>query len=904
MTSIESANDFGGAARRGRWYWNLPFAAVAVFALAMLATVWGLQKRETDAALDTLARDMQWAEQTMRMHLAADQEFLAQLARDLAGGSLTADEFQVLANQFLANNPHLSAVVWVDAEDTVRWSAPFEGTERVAGERLGGAQAAAAQIARSSGHAVYTPPFGDLRGRLVVEVYVPVARATQSLGVMGGVYAADGFLQHLVPAWFAEKYRLAVLGPNGEPVAAATATAALDEALSRSVEMEPLGKLRLVATVYRTESLLVRVGPIMVIVALSALVVASLAVLRLHLARRLRAERERDALFNLSLDLLCIQRMDGSFVRVNPAFKRLLGYSQGDMAGRALLELVHEEDVSATVDHLRRLVSGLPVVFENRCRCADGSYKWVQWNVNPVPHEKLVYAVGHDVTLRRAREEALNAETAFRRAMEESVVTGLRMIAMDGTIRYVNRAFTRMTGFSEEELVGRRPPYPYWPTDLRGELQGVLDRALSGRIPPEGWEVRIQRKNGERFDVRQFVSPFIDGAGRHIGWMSAMHDITEPKRARAELEQAHARFVTVLDGLDAAVFVADVDSSEILYANRAFKQIYGYDAVGCNADELTRDCHPGAEAVRHALAALEPGSALPAELLEVEICHARSGRWYNLRERALRWVDGRVVRMQVASDVTDRKLAAEEADRQQQRLQQTARLITMGEMASSLAHELNQPLAAITNYAMGCVARLESGNWRNDDLLGAMRKAGFQAERAGKIVRRMRDFVRWREPCRLPASLPRIIEEAVGFAEIEARKTGARIHVELPESLPEVYADPIMIEQVVLNLVKNGVEAMHDTPASRRDLRVGAHVSDGMVAVDVADYGHGIDKHELERLFAPFFTTKPEGMGMGLNICRSIIEFHEGRLWAEPNPAGGSIFRFTLPFASTREEVE
>ncbi|MBL8471915.1 MAG: PAS domain S-box protein [Rhodocyclaceae bacterium] len=903
MNTFASAIDHAARSPRGRWYWNLPYAAVAIFALAMLATVWGLQKRETDAAIDTLARDMQWAEQTMRLHLSADEEFLAQISRDLAGGAMNAGEFQVRANEYLANNQHMSAVVRLDAQDTVRWSAPFDSTERVAGERLGGVQAAAVQAARSSGRVSYTPDFVDARGRRAVEIYVPVQRERAVADVIAGVYPVDGLLQYLVPTWFAEKYRLAIVRTSGERVASAAATAALDESLSRSVSMEPLGQLRLVATVYRTESAIARIAPIVAIVGLSALIVASLAVLRLHLARRLRAERERDALFSLSLDLLCIQRMDGSFVRVNPAFKRVLGYSQDDMAGRALLELAHEDDISSTVDHLRRLASGLPVVFENRCRCADGEYKWVQWNVNPVPHEKLVYAVGHDVTQRRAREEALNAETAFRRAMEESVVTGLRMIALDGTIRYVNRAFMQMTGFSEDELVGCRPPYPYWPADLREELQTVLDHALSGRIPPEGWEVRIQHKNGECFDVRQFVSPFIDGAGRHTGWMSSMHDITDPKRARAELEQAHARFVTVLDGLDAAVFVADVGSGEILYANRAFKQIYGFDAVGCKADELTRDCQAGVEPVQQALAQLGPGSVLPAELLEAEICHARSGRWYNLRERALRWVDGRIVRMQVATDVTDRKLAAEEADRQQQRLQQTARLITMGEMASSLAHELNQPLAAITNYAMGCVARLESGNWRQDELLGAMRKAGFQAERAGKIVRRMRDFVRWREPCRANASLPRIIEEAVGFAEIEARKTGARIHVDLPEGLPEVYADPIMIEQVVLNLVKNGVEAMHDTPAPRRDLHVGARVADGMVAVHVADQGHGIDKQELERLFAPFFTTKPEGMGMGLNICRSIIEFHEGRLWAEPNAGGGSVFRFTLPHASTRETL-
>jgi signal transduction histidine kinase len=217
-------------------------------------------------------------------------------------------------------------------------------------------------------------------------------------------------------------------------------------------------------------------------------------------------------------------------------------------------------------------------------------------------------------------------------------------------------------------------------------------------------------------------------------------------------------------------------------------------------------------------------------------------------------------------------------------------------MASSLAHELNQPLAAIANYCMGCVNRMASGEYKREDILGAMEKASFQAERAGKIIRRMREFVKKSEPNRSPVSVAEIVDEALGFAEIEARKSGVRLRLDIPAELPLVFADRIMIEQVVLNLVKNGIESMQESRREQRELTVSAGVDGARtVEIAVADRGHGISAEQAEKLFAPFYTTKPEGMGMGLNICRSIVEFHDGRLWAQPNPGGGSVFRFTLP---------
>ena len=496
---------------------------------------------------------------------------------------------------------------------------------------------------------------------------------------------------------------------------------------------------------------------------------------------------------------------------------------------------------------------------------------------------------------RAATEEELRAAYAFRQAMSNSLITGLRAIDLEGRITFVNASFCRMTGFNESELVGIKPPYPYWPPEEFDKLQNNIDTALAGKAPASGFEMRIMRKNGERFDVRLYFSPLIDTNGQQIGWMASLNDITEPKRVRVELERAHERFVTVIDGLDSAVHVADARSGEILFANRAFQNIYGFDAVGRDTALVTAPCRPPPDAYLHDPAQIG-GEELPCEIYDGEIQHALSGHWYHLHERAIRWVDGRTVRVQVAADITDRKHIDEVNLQQQKRLEQTSRLITMGEMASSLAHELNQPLSAIANYCAGCVKRMQAGNYKLDDLLIAMQKASSQAERAGKIIRRMRDMVKKGDPNRQPIALPELIDEARAFADIEAQRTGTQIIVDIPEDLPRIVVDRIMIEQVLLNLVKNGIEAMSDVPVERRQLRLLARlVDERMMEVTVSDQGHGLAAEDVEKIFAPFYTTKPEGMGIGLAICRSIIEFHQGRLWVSPRRDGGTEFHFTVP---------
>jgi two-component system sensor histidine kinase DctS len=250
-------------------------------------------------------------------------------------------------------------------------------------------------------------------------------------------------------------------------------------------------------------------------------------------------------------------------------------------------------------------------------------------------------------------------------------------------------------------------------------------------------------------------------------------------------------------------------------------------------------------------------------------------------------------------DITDRKRAEELARQQQEKLETSARLATMGEISSMLAHELNQPLAAISSYTAGALNVLGRANEAAAPidagmLKRALEQANTQARRAGQIIRSVHEFVKKREPRRESVTVQHVIDGIRALVDLQARQSYVTLQIECPSDLPPVLADRVLLEQVLLNLTRNAIEAMQDIDRERRILRIAAAHGDGHVSVSVIDHGHGIPPEVAERLFSPFFSTKAEGMGMGLSICRTAIEFHGGTLTHADNPGGGTVFTFTL----------
>ncbi|MDP3538760.1 MAG: PAS domain S-box protein [Azonexus sp.] len=776
------------AAPKQTWLWLAPYAAIGIFALAMLIVTALLQWREQDTARSALEGDMHWAERTIESRLHSHQDFLSELGREQEFKQLTYESFQVKASRYVRDNPELEAIIWVSTEGKVEWVSPNEATATFVGEQLTESRMIALQEALRTRRALFSKDYSGNRPGPANDLILPVQQGSADIGAFIAIQSLESLLRATLPSVFTARYALSVVDADNREVYSNTSVKPTDRQISGDITLDlPNNRLGLNIVAYRGGGAWLPFLPAALIILLTLIATITLIQLRRHAQHR-----------------------------------------------------------------------------------AD-------------------------------TEEKLRAAYAFRQAMSQSMVTGLRAIDLEGRITFVNSSFCRMTGFDESELVGIAPPYPYWPAEEFDKLKNNIDQALAGEAPASGFEMRIMRKNGERFDVRLYFSPLIDANGAQIGWMASMNDITEPKRVRVELERAHDRFVTVIDGLDSAVHVAEVETGEILFANRAFQNIFGFDTVGRDSAMITAPCRPTTDMLARDPSTLTADD-LPCELFDGELQHTLSGHWYHLHERAIRWVDGRTVRVQIGADITDRKHIAEVNLQQQKRLEQTSRLITMGEMASSLAHELNQPLSAIANYCAGCVKRMQAGNYRLEDLLAAMQKASDQAERAGKIIRRMRDMVKKSDPVRLPVSLDELVDEARAFADIEAQRTGTQIVVDIPENLPRIVVDRIMIEQVLLNLVKNGIEAMNDVPFERRRLSIQAQlVDDRMLEVSVTDQGHGLAEEDIEKIFAPFYTTKAEGMGIGLAICRSIIEFHQGRLWVEPRREGGTVFRFTVPIEENDE---
>ena len=443
----------------------------------------------------------------------------------------------------------------------------------------------------------------------------------------------------------------------------------------------------------------------------------------------------------------------------------------------------------------------------------------------------------------------------------------------------------------------------------------MLGDELAGKTTPGGVQMRVKRPDNSLFDARLYVSPLIDARGTQTGWMTSMTDITEPNRIREQLSSSFERFTTVLEALDASISVAPLGSDELLFANKLYRLWFGSETLGhlklvAQAGIPTQATNDESTDQVDSFVGL-PTNALPdADSENAEVYFSELGLWLEVRSRYLSWVDGRLAQMVIATDITARRLAEQQAAAQADRAHNASRLITMGEMASSVAHELNQPLTAINNYCHGMVSRIRAQQITEKDLLGALEKTARQAQRAGQIIQRIRSFVKRSEPNRAWSRVNDMIDEAVELAEIELRRRNVRLVRHIEPHLPLLLVDPILIEQVLINLLKNAAEsvdtAQRSTAQRRAELRVAQSQVDGVPVVEfsVVDSGNGLAPEVLDRLYEAFYSTKTDGMGIGLNLCRSIVESHQGRMRAQNLYNGdgliGCHFAFWLPIGDPK----
>ncbi len=800
--------------RQDRYITLGPLLSVILFLAAVIAAFGYLRIEEIDREQEAVRRDVEYAQQRLRLRLLERQEQLMRLGRDISNKEVNEEEFIAQAESMINQYPELLAITWVDSRRQVRVayvsSSANAAQLRSVGEQLkSGETEGTFGLVRDLRQPVYSRPL-TLRNDSgtvapTLQLQLPLDEQGKFDGVILGEFSIDGLLRFGVPTEVSAKYAVALLDDQGVVLAGGlppprTSAARLlpwsDEAPVYEVPVSPVGNGLLVrAQGYRASLGVVGSGFFWLVTALSSLTVWMLLGTWRHTRRRVQAQ------------------------------------------------------------------------------------------------------------------EALITETNFRRAMENSMLTGMRALDLQGRITYVNPAFCKMTGWSEDELMGRIAPFPYWPEQDREWLAGRLEDELKGRSTQGGFEVRVKRKSGEIFDARMYVSPLIDPRGQQTGWMTSMTDITVSKRIREELSKSYERFTTVLEGLDAAVSVAPLGGEELLFANKLYRAWFS-SAVSGHINMIAQAGMPPVTPTDDALdvdglAGLPTDSLTAAQSENAEIFVPELGKWLEVRSRYLTWVDGRLAQMVIATDITPRRHAEEQAALQAERAQSASRLITMGEMASSVAHELNQPLTAINNYCNGMVSRIQGNNINNEDLLGALEKTARQAQRAGQIIQRIRSFVKRSEPNRNMSDVATMVSNALELAEIELRRHNVRLTHYIAARLPPILVDPILIEQVLINLMKNAAESIEQAKrqSSRRNVElrvVPKQIEDqSVVEFSILDSGQGLSPEVTARLYEAFYSTKAEGMGIGLKLCRSIVESHQGRMQAQniynAEEVVGCRFTFWLP---------
>jgi len=486
------------------------------------------------------------------------------------------------------------------------------------------------------------------------------------------------------------------------------------------------------------------------------------------------------------------------------------------------------------------------------------------------------------------------------RTVLDAAVDAIIVVDHHGTIQEFSKAAQRVFGYEREEVLGRNVR-ELMPEPFRREHDGYMDRYMrtgEPRIIGIGREVSARRKDGSEFPCDLAVGR-VQGREppRFIGFI---RDITARKEAEEQLRRSEAELRLAQELANLGNYVMHTAGVAQDYYSPQLQRILGVnpgDPSVARAEFLARWVHPtDRKRVAESFARMDSGKG-PLDIEYQVVLPDGTVKHLHHLAQAVFQADGHVLKyVGTIHDITDRRRAEDEARVLQERLTHFSRLSTMGEMAAGLAHEINQPLSAIATYAQACQRLIRQPDLEIEDVLAALEQINAQALRAGEVIRRLRNFVKNREVKREPVDCARLLEDLSTLAETDARLHNIRLRLECEEPLPMVYADPIQLQQVILNLVRNAIDAMDGVPEDRREVVLTTRMAtDGEVEVTVADRGTGLAPEATEHLFNPFFTTKASGTGLGLAISRSIVRAHGGRLWHTPNADCGVRFHFTLP---------
>jgi PAS domain S-box-containing protein len=448
------------------------------------------------------------------------------------------------------------------------------------------------------------------------------------------------------------------------------------------------------------------------------------------------------------------------------------------------------------------------------------------------------------------------------------------------TILFANPAMTKMFGYAAEQIIGHSVSF------LLPELR--RDR------PPQG-EFTARRSNGDRFDVEATCGHYSDNTTIFL------RDISDRKRALKKLEDSEESLRLTLENIPGLVYTQSPDG-DLQYANRRVTDFFGMTVAQLGAGAWGDTLHPDE---RDAILRRTARNFSSEKPYTMEFRRKRFDgvfRWFQTLAQPLRNRDGEVIRWYgLLIDVEERRTAEESLRRTQEKLSQANEVSTIAELAASIVHEISQPLSAMVANGQACVRWLSLKEPNAINATTAAERIVRDGKDISQIIRGLRSLFKRSSPQMASLDLRQLLDEVMILIRSKAEKEKVLLEVQLPVDLPLITADRIQLQQVLMNLNLNAIEAMRGVRDMPKRLIVRARQDDGMVLTEVEDYGTGVA--DVEKVFETFYTTKEDGMGMGLAICRSIIEAHGGRLWCAPGPSTGTIFSFTIPLRDPNSVV-
>ena len=628
--------------------------------------------------------------------------------------------------------------------------------------------------------------------------------------------------------------------------------------------------------------------------------------LRKEIAERRRVEhalRGSEQSLRLILDgiagLVAIMGTTGEVEAVNRQVLDYFGRSAEEMKGWLTGDAVHPDDLPGVISAWRHSLETVsPYDIDHRMRRVDGAYRWFHARGLPLRDAEgqvlRWYVLLTDIDDRRHAEEALRASEGKLQRVIDAIPTLAWCNLPDGPNEFLNKRWHAYTGLSPEEAHGWGWQTAFHPEDLPPLMKKWQEIMLSGEQGEI--EARLRRHDGvyRWFLIR--AAPFRDETGAIIRWYGTSTDIEDRKRAEDAVLANERNLGLIISTMPALAWSAYADGN-VDFVNQRWLDYTGLSPAQAQGWAWARAFHPDDlgrlnDYWLSTIAAGQPGE-IEARLRRFDGQY----RWFLFRASPLRNESGAVIKWYgTNTDIDDRKRAEEELRNAHSELARVMRVMTMGQLTASIAHEVNQPLSGIITNASTCLRMLDADPPNLEGTRETARRTIRDGHRASDVVTRLRTLYSKKEPTLEPMDLNEVAREVTALSSTEIQKNGVTLRQEFADGLPPALGDRIQLQQVILNLLRNGADAMSTINDRPRELLIWTERHEGnQIQLSVKDSGVGFTHEVAGKIFEAFYTTKGDGMGIGLSVSRSIIEAHQGRLWATPNDGPGCTFSFAIP---------